>query len=228
MEIVIADSGEGIDPEKLPHVFERFWQADVGSTRRHGGLGLGLSIVRQLTELHGGTVRVESAGVGHGTTFIVRLPLSVSSSDAVIESAPPAVSVVENFPPLLEALRVLVVDDDADARELIRRTLERGRAVTKTAASVDEALEAFETFKPDVLVSDIGMPGRDGFALIHEIRSRGRSARDLPAIALTAFVSSVDRRKILMAGYQLHLAKPVEPNELIAAVASLVGRTGTA
>jgi CheY-like chemotaxis protein/two-component sensor histidine kinase len=227
VDIVVADSGEGIAPELLPHVFERFWQADGGSSRRHGGLGLGLSIVRQLTELHGGTVSVDSAGLGQGTKFTVRLPISISSDVAVSRDSPRAVAPSDHYPLLLEALRVLVVDDDDDARELIRRTLERGRARTITAASVDEALAAFDTFQPDVLVSDIGMPGRDGFALIHEVRSRGKSARDLPAIALTAFARAVDRRKILLSGFQLHLAKPVEPNELIAAVASLVGRTGT-
>jgi CheY-like chemotaxis protein len=222
VDVVVTDSGEGIAPELLPHVFERFWQADGGSSRKHGGLGLGLSIVRQLTELHGGRVRVESAGSGLGTTFVVSLPVAVFHTVPAETRMPPAAA----DPLLLEGVRVLAVDDDADARELIRRTLERVRAETTVAGSVDEALAVFEKTQPHVLVSDIGMPGRDGYVLIHEIRSGGALARDLPAIALTAYARPVDRRKILLSGFQLHLAKPIEPNELIAAIASLVGRTG--
>jgi signal transduction histidine kinase/ActR/RegA family two-component response regulator len=230
VEVVVADSGEGIQPELLPHVFDRFWQADGSSSRKHGGLGLGLSIVRQLTEMHGGSVRVTSKGPGTGATFVVSLPVTAyrDGSDARSRTTSVAVTSSENYPPLLGGVRVLVVDDEADARTLVRKTLELGRAEVAAAGSVDEALSVFDSFRPHVLVSDIGMPGRDGYALIYEIRSRTAPARDVPAVALTAFAHAADRRRILMSGYQLHIPKPAEPYELIAAVAGLAGKSGTA
>jgi len=226
LKVTVADSGQGIAPELLPHVFERFWQADGGMSRRHGGLGLGLSIVRQLTELHGGTVEVFSEGDGRGATFVVQLPILAARDGRAAESNAQYGSRSDGYPTLLQGVRVLVVDDEADARGLIQRTLEQGRAEVRTAASVDEALAAIAEFRPDVLISDIGMPQRDGFDLIREIRTHGQSARDLPAIALTAYARPNDRRNILLAGFQLHISKPAEPYELIAAAASLVGRTG--
>jgi CheY-like chemotaxis protein len=230
VEVTVSDSGEGIKPELLPHVFERFWQADGTASRKHGGLGLGLSIVRQLAEMHGGTVRAHSDGPGTGATFVVSLPVAVfrQPKDDRSKSVADLVSPADNFPPWLGGVRVLVVDDEADARALVRRTLELGRAEVAAAGSVDEALALFDSFRPHVVVSDIGMPGRDGFAFIHAIRSRGAPARDVPAVALTAFAHASDRRRILLSGFQLHIAKPAEPYELIAAVAGLAGKSGTA
>ena len=218
-KIVVADSGRGIEPEVLPHVFERFWQADSSSTRRHGGLGLGLAIVRHLVELHGGVVRAESAGTGHGASFTVRLPAR-EDSDAFVDRRD---STIELFPRQLSGMRVLVVDDEPDARELIAATLTAAGATVTVAASVAEALEQLARAVPDVLVSDLGMPGEDGHALIRKVRASGRLSR-LPAIALTAYASPEDARSTVLAGFHTHLAKPVEPSVLTAVVASLGGK----
>jgi PAS domain S-box-containing protein len=226
IEISVSDSGIGISPEFLPHIFERFRQADASSTRRHSGLGLGLAIVKQLTELHGGTVRAKSPGEGQGSTFVITLPI------AVVRDVPEKVRPKENEPtefdcsekPLL-GVRALIVDDEADARHLVRRILSDCGADVAIAESVGDAVELVDSFAPHVLVSDVGMPERDGYDLIRRIRSRV-SARSLPAIALTAFARSEDRRRALLAGFQTHVTKPVEPAELVAVVASLLGRTG--
>jgi CheY-like chemotaxis protein/anti-sigma regulatory factor (Ser/Thr protein kinase) len=230
VEISVADTGLGIRPEFLPYVFDRFRQADASTTRKHGGLGLGLSIVKQLVDMHGGTVRVVSPGENEGSTFTVALavaPIHAPSSDsdrgATAERGPgdsqtPTV--------LLEGVRVLVVDDEPDARELIQRVFRDCRADVEVAASAAEALEVLDRHKPHVLVSDIGMPDQDGYDLVRAIRSRGRGAREIPAVALTAFARSEDRRKAMLAGFQVHISKPVDPDELTAVVASLVGRTG--
>ena len=239
LEVVVSDTGAGIRPEFLPHVFDRFRQADASSTRQYGGLGLGLSIVKHLTELHGGSVRAKSPGEGMGATFTVMLPLMVmhESDTAAAAGEPPQAprlhprsTAQESNPcgvPDLAGVRVLVVDDEPDARELIRRLLERCRVDVLTAGSAAEAMELFRRHRPDVLLSDIGMPGRDGYALMRDVRrlpaaDGGRT----PAVALTAFARSEDRTRAMLAGYHVHLAKPIESAELVATVASLAGRTG--
>lgn len=224
VEISVSDTGIGINPEFLPYVFERFRQADGTTTRRHGGLGLGLAIVKQLVEMHGGGVRAHSEGEGRGATFAVTLP--VSGMRAEIHSArTPEEERLVSLDGLLARVRVLVVDDEADARQLIRRILVDCHADVAVAGSADEALELLSRSSPDVLLSDIGMPGKDGYELIREVRRR-LTTKELPAAALTAFARSEDRREAMMAGFQTHIAKPVEPQELIAVVASLAGRTG--
>jgi signal transduction histidine kinase/CheY-like chemotaxis protein len=224
VEISVTDTGAGIDPEFLPYLFDRFSQADGSITRAHGGLGLGLSIVKSLIELHGGTVRAESAGRGHGATFVLKLPMRVAKHRAD-DAAHPGEAAKE---PLrgyefhsLRQVKVLIVDDESDAREMLRRLLVEHEAVPAVAGSVAEALLQSTTFEPDILVSDIGMPGQDGYDLIREIRRRGVR---IPAVALTAFARSEDRIRSLQAGYQAHLPKPVEPAELLATMARLLDR----
>ncbi len=224
LEVTVTDTGEGIPPEFLPHVFDRFRQADASTTRKHGGLGLGLAIVKQLAELHGGTVRVDSKGARQGATFSITLPVvSVVDRGRTGEfryrrSLPE----LPRMPVALDGVRVLVVDDEADARALIERFLEDAGAEVETASSVDEAMERLEAQEFDVLVSDIGMPEEDGYSLLRRVRALGRT---MPAIALTAYASAEDRVRALVAGFKSHLTKPVEAIELIATVASTVGRT---
>jgi PAS domain S-box-containing protein len=232
LEVSITDTGEGIRPEFLPHVFDRFRQADPSTTRRHGGLGLGLSIVKQLIELHGGTVRAKSAGAGQGSTFTVSLPLTVvhPEYDADAMRRHPRAGATAATPDemcvKIEGLKVLVVDDEPDARTLLRRLLEDCGAVVTTAASAKEALEHLAVERPDVLVSDIGMPGEDGYSLIRRVRAlETEGSGNIPAVALTAYARSEDRTRSILAGFQMHVAKPVEPTELVAVVASLAGRT---
>jgi len=232
VEITVSDSGKGIDSEFLPHVFARFRQADQKSTRAHGGLGLGLSIVRQLVELHGGSVHAESEGDGQGATFVVQLPLMVMRREVKKqERRHPTTGggMVLDCPTQLDNLRVLIVDDEEDTRELLRVVLEQCGSEVVTAGSAMEALVALEKSKPDVLISDIGMPEEDGYALISKVRAlSAMRGGKVPAIALTAYARTDDRVRALMAGFQVHLPKPIEPVELVAVVASLVGRTGTA
>jgi PAS domain S-box-containing protein len=229
LEISVTDTGDGIDPAFLPYVFDRFRQADATTTRLHGGLGLGLAIVKQLVELHGGTVRAKSPGAGQGATFSVSLPVTVLAADA--EPLPPRRHPTADLAPLalgegvrLGGIRVLVIDDEPDARGVLRQLLEEVEARVLTAGSVAEALEVLQTDRPDVIISDIGMPGEDGYGLIHEVRALPpeRGGRT-PAIALTAYARAEDRIRTLLAGFQHHVAKPVEPAELIAMVRSLVG-----
>ncbi len=226
IEITVTDSGPGISPEFLPHVFERFRQADASTTRKYGGLGLGLAIVKQLVELHGGTVRAESQGEGAGATFIVSLPFGVLR-DHIDRQHPTTgrIAVVRDEVDLT-GIKVLVIDDEPDTRDLVKWVLLGSKAEVVTGASADEALERVQLHRPDVIVSDIGIPERDGYQLIRDVRALPASrGGQTPAIALTAFARSEDRTRALLAGYQLHLSKPVEPKELIATVASLVGRT---
>jgi signal transduction histidine kinase/ActR/RegA family two-component response regulator len=224
VKITVRDSGEGIAPDVLPHVFERFWQADSSSTRRHGGMGLGLAIVRHLVELHGGAISAHSEGVGHGSTFTVTLPLRALQNGSE-NGAPEAVASTRLQHPL-QGASILVVDDEPDARSVVAMSLKIHGAQVRTAASVAEAVELFRQWRPDVLVSDIGMPDEDGFALMEQIRTlSAEQGGDTPAIALTAYASSDDRTRVLTAGFSMHFPKPADPDELAAAVAGLLGRS---
>ncbi len=218
--VEIRDSGPGIDRSFLPYVFERFRQADSSITRAHGGLGLGLAIVRHLTEMHGGSVSAESEGPGAGALFTVRIPLMGVSLDDSAAVVPGDAEVS------LDGVRVLVVDDDADSREVLAVALEQYGADVRTCAEAERALDELAGFKPNVLVSDIAMPGMDGHELIRRVRARGvENYGSIPAIALTAYSRSEDRKSALNAGYQVHMAKPFEPATLAAAVAELARRT---
>ena len=238
-EVTVADTGRGIHRDFLPHVFDRFRQADQGTTRRHGGLGLGLSIVKQLVELHGGTVRADSSGEGRGATFTVALPQAAGRTAARREPAEPAGELdperaaapvgLGDASALLGGLRVLVVDDEPDARNLVRRLLEECDAVVTTAGSAAEAIERVANDRPDVLVSDIGMPGADGYALIRWVRALGTDrGGDVPAVALTAYARPEDRDRAIRAGFQVHATKPIEPAALVSVVASLTKRAARA
>ena len=228
VEFSVADSGIGIRAEFLAHVFERFRQQDTSSTRAHGGLGLGLAIVKQLVELHGGTVEVQSGGEDRGATFIVTLPLTVVRRDGSERTHPGTAGTpsLELAPSDLAGIRVLVVDDQEDARDLVRRVLVDSGAEVLVAGSADEALSLVEYARPDVLVSDIGMPDVDGFELLRKVRALGPArGGTVPAIALTAFARSEDRTRALRAGFLAHVSKPIELAELVAAVAAVAGRS---
>ena len=229
VEIVVRDSGVGISKEFLPHVFDRFRQADASSTRIHGGLGLGLSIVHQLVDLHGGAVSVYSDGEGKGATFTVTLPfVGVVGNQKEAEAVHPTQSdEMLSFDglPSLQGLRILVVDDEPDTRELIEEVLKECGAEVITSPSAAEALVALEKHKPDVLVSDLGMPDEDGYSLITKVRALpSERGGDIPAAALTAYARSEDRMRVLRSGFQFHLPKPVDSAELVTVVASLAGR----
>jgi PAS domain S-box-containing protein len=232
VEIVVSDTGMGIRPDFLPYVFERFRQGEAGTTRKTGGLGLGLAIVRHIVEMHGGTVHVASAGEGAGATFRVRLPLMIVHPETLdTRREHPRTGRMEPLRALadLSGVRVLAVDDDADALALLRVTLEAAGAEVTTVPSPLDALERIEALHPQVLVLDLGMPEMDGFELIARIRaSTNADVRNVPAAALTAFARSEDRTKALRSGFEMHLAKPVDPGELVASVATLARRTGSA
>lgn len=230
IEISVTDTGIGFKPEFLPHAFERFRQADSSTTRQYGGMGLGLAIVKHLVEMHGGTISVSSPGEGLGCTFTIRLPFAaVHRKNQEQERAHPKAVPVFNPDfdlPDLSGIKALVVDDEVDARDLIKYELEDCKAEVITAESAKEALEQLKKHKPDILVSDIGMPEMDGYELIRQVRALERSTgRRLPAIALTAFARSEDRTRALQAGFQIHVAKPVDSSEFLATIASLVDRS---
>ena len=229
IEVVVSDTGVGIAPEFLPHVFDQFSQADTGLTRRAGGLGIGLSIVRHLVEMHGGTVEVESPGPGLGATFRVCLPTRIAHQT---QAGPPARHPTATFsdrpvPALtgLRGVRVLAVDDEAEARQVLRAILESAGAEVDTVSSGAEVLDRLTTHRPDVLIADVGMPGMDGFDLIEQVRGfDDAGVRDVPAAALTAYARPEDRTRALHSGFEMHLAKPVDPAELVASVATLARR----
>lgn len=221
-QITVRDTGKGISPEFLPHVFEYFRQADSTTTRKFGGLGLGLAIVRHLVELHGGTIQADSSGEGQGATFIVTLPLLRRSVDGEPgKGSDPSLPFPDPYP--LADLRILVVDDDADSRELIGFLLEQEKAIVQMAKSASEALEVLPQFRPHVLLSDIGMPDMDGYALMQQVRARLPEQGGLiPAIALTAYAGEYDQRQALKAGFQQHIAKPIDPNLLVKTIVELM------
>jgi PAS domain S-box-containing protein len=246
VEITVSDTGVGIVPDFLPFVFDRFRQGDGSSTRRQGGLGLGLAIVRRLTEMHGGSVHAQSLGPDQGATFVVRLPLITQASDETNETYEANETYVSNMSqapyttdtshasdaveqaPELDGLRVLAVDNDSDARDLIKTILTQYGAVVETAGSTSQALTFFERpeeWEPELLISDIEMPEADGYQLIRKLREmESRRGRRAPAIALTAYARTEDRLRSLSAGFDMHVTKPVEPMELLTIVASLTGR----
>ena len=230
VEISVEDTGIGIPPEFLPHVFDRFRQVDASSTRATGGLGLGLAIVKQLIELHGGTARAASRGLGTGATFTVDLPLMALPTPGAADPGRPAghtTAAVEFARVDLTGIKALVVDDEPDAREIVAVILQECGAEVFSAANAEEALATIERVMPHVLVSDIGMPNVDGYELLRLVRELGMAhGGGVPAIALTAYARAQDRTRALHAGYLVHVAKPVEPTELVATVASVVGRTG--
>lgn len=217
--ISISDTGKGISPAFLPHVFERFRQADSSAARQHGGLGIGLAIVKHLVELHRGTVQAESGGEGSGSTFTVRLPLHAQASEPSWPAPHTQHGASDRAREDLAGVTVLVVEDEADARDLVRTVLEAQKARVLTADSVDEALSVATANEVDVILSDIGLPGRDGYTLVHALREKGIMA---PAAAVTAFARSEDRARTLSAGYQMHIAKPFDTTQLVEAVAALV------
>jgi signal transduction histidine kinase/CheY-like chemotaxis protein len=220
-ELTVADTGQGISPEFLPFVFDRFSQADSSSTRAHAGLGLGLGIVRHLVELHGGTVQAFSRGEGQGATFAVRLPLLVAHhqvEDEAVQIELPAVRANEQAFADLTGVSVLVVEDNDDSRRLLQTILTRSGARVRVAESAATALRILAGEWPDIVISDIEMPGEDGYSLIRKIRLQEPPSQRVPAIALTAYTRSVDRVRALAAGFQAHMSKPVEPAELVAAV----------
>jgi PAS domain S-box-containing protein len=225
IEVTVSDTGIGISPDFLPHVFGRFTQQDSTPARKYGGLGLGLAISKQLVELHGGSIHAKSAGEGRGAAFIVRLPLVLVEPADGQESAAGEGGEIQTALPDLQGVHVLVVDDEGDARELVRDVLQGQGASVTTVASAEEALAFLHSSKPDVIVSDVGMPGTDGYQLMRTYREREPKGRIIPALALTAFARAEDRKRAMLAGYQAHLAKPFDIAELVLTVASLLHRT---
>jgi CheY-like chemotaxis protein len=222
-QIEVVDDGQGIAAELLPHIFERFLQGDSSPTRRHGGLGLGLAIVKHLAEMHGGSVHATSAGPGRGAVFTVSLPLS----RAAHERLPEHVDTSPRSKPVLADVVVMVVDDEADARDLVQRLLEDAGARVSACETAQAALQTIqEGLVPDVIVSDVAMPDQDGYDFMKRVRQMQAPMSSVPAAALTALARAADRRRALLAGFQTHLTKPVDPTELVATVANLVGRTG--
>jgi CheY-like chemotaxis protein len=229
LEIVVSDTGQGISPDFLPHVFDRFRQADQRTSRQHGGMGLGLAIVRHLVELHGGTVSASSEGEGKGATFTVRLPITplyrVDSSGGRVHPAARDLLPADNGTDRLDGLDILVVDDEADTRDLLKQGLEYCGAKVRVAGSAAEAIDSLMAKVPDILISDVGMPGIDGYDLIRQIRELPpEQGAKVAAIALTAYTRVEDRLQALRAGYDMHVPKPVELAELVAVAASVARR----
>jgi signal transduction histidine kinase/DNA-binding response OmpR family regulator len=229
VQISVTDTGVGISSEFLPYIFDRFRQADGSTTRAHGGLGLGLAIVRHLVELHQGKVEVESLGKNRGATFTVRFPIApaatlhASGDGEVLQ--PEIADPLLNSSKILDGLRILVVDDEADARELVTTILTRCGSEVRCSESAAEAIRAFREWNPDLVVSDIGMPIEDGYSLIKRLRRlRSKRAKQVPALALTAYATDEDRSRALSAGFQMHLAKPIEPKSLVTSIAAAFGR----
>ena len=225
-EITVSDTGKGISPEFLPYVFEYFRQADGTTTRKFGGLGLGLAIVRHLTELHGGTIQAESLGEGQGAIFRVRLPLIkkdlTPKQDINVAALNPS-----PFPEILAGIQILVVDDDNDTRDFHTFVLEQAGAMVTAVTSAKEALQILAKSEPDMLLSDIGMPEMDGYMLMRQVKAlQANQAKQIPAIALTAYAGEINQQQALESGFQKHLSKPVEPEELVKAIATLIGRSG--
>jgi CheY-like chemotaxis protein/two-component sensor histidine kinase len=219
--LTVRDTGAGIDPSFLPHVFERFRQETSDVTREHAGLGLGLSLVRHLAELHGGTVTAESGGKSQGATFTVRLPLiGIRTACQAVPDSSEATAAIGVVPNLLEHVHVLAVDDDADARELMVTVLEQAGAEATTAASVRDALAAMEARTPDVVITDIAMPHATGFDLVRQLRAAPRWC-EIPVVALTAYARAEDRAQALSLGFTAHLGKPFSPAALVATVAQV-------
>jgi signal transduction histidine kinase/ActR/RegA family two-component response regulator len=220
--VTVKDTGQGIDSEFLPRVFDRFRQADSSTTRSFGGLGLGLAIVRHLIELHGGTISAQSDGVSKGATFIATFPLLADRTQPVTVAYAPEISAADNS---LDGLRVLLVDDEPEARQIISTVITRTGAEVKACQSAHEALAKLAEWKPDVILSDIAMPEQDGYSFIRQVRSLPRDkGGDIPAAALTAYARDADRRQALAAGYQMHIAKPIGASQLITMIARLAGR----
>jgi CheY-like chemotaxis protein/anti-sigma regulatory factor (Ser/Thr protein kinase) len=226
LEVSVSDTGQGIDQDALGHVFDRFWQGEQGIERRQRGLGLGLALVRHLVESHGGEVQAYSDGPGRGALFTVKLPLMVTIEHAkdgerrhpIAADGPPSALLSR-----LDGVRILVVDDEPDTNEVLQELFASCGAEVRVAASTRQALEILDRWRPTLIVSDIGMPDQDGYAFIHQVREREpERGGETPAVALTAYSRLEDRVKILTAGFQMHVAKPVDPTELVAVVASIV------
>jgi PAS domain S-box-containing protein len=229
VEVSVIDSGQGMTADFIAHAFERFRQADSGETQKTTGLGLGLSIVKSLVEMHGGSIQAMSEGAGKGSTFLISLPVTVIHPEHVDTKRVHPRSAVASSPTevrgiSLRGVKVLVVDDEADARAMVQRVLATAGADVRIAASAAEALQIIETHPLDVLVSDVGLPGGDGYELIRKVRMLGKEAGRIRAVALTAFARMEDRTNALLNGYQMHLAKPVDARELIVTVGTLAGK----
>ncbi len=227
--ITVSDTGEGIDPEFLPHIFEPFRQADGTSTKRSGGLGLGLAIARRLVEMHGGTISAKSEGAGRGSTFTLGIPMrpvheTLPALARTSEGSLLHTSSSDTDLPSLTGVRILAVDDEKDTREMVKEVLEQFGANVLSAGSAREAFAALHDWNPDVIVCDIGMPGEDGYSLIRKVRQlESHRDRNTPAIALTGFARPEDRKCALAAGYQMFIPKPVEANQLVSTIAKLIG-----
>jgi CheY-like chemotaxis protein len=223
IEIAVSDTGQGIDPEFLPYMFDRFQQAEQGASRLHARLGIGLAIVRHIVEAHGRTVHAESPGLGQGAMFSVKLPLMVPRTAVEIERLPPTAGVDGNGSDLqrLEELRILIVDNEPDSNEAIGNLLASCGADVRAAVSAQDARSILARWKPDVLLSDIRMPGEGGYAFISRLRAKGGASAAIPVVALTAYASREDKARLLSAGFQAHVAKPLDATELVAIIFSL-------